>query len=88
MSYDSMGGMIAMEAAASDPSRFRSLILSATCAKFNLPSPRDRKQFNFKDQIRNVVTGTYSDEDWLYSYDERFPSYKTNHDRMIGDYYY
>jgi alpha-beta hydrolase superfamily lysophospholipase len=79
-----MGGMIAMEAAASDPSRFRSLILSATCSKYNPPSPKGRKQFSVKEQIQNFRKGSYSDEEWLHSHDERFPRYETNRDRMLG----
>jgi pimeloyl-ACP methyl ester carboxylesterase len=73
-----------MEAAASDPLRFRSLILSATCSKYILPGHLDTKKFSIREQIQKVVTGTYSDQEWLYSHDERFPSFKTNHDRMVG----
>jgi pimeloyl-ACP methyl ester carboxylesterase len=88
----SMGGMISQELAFLIPGRFKSLSLMVTCAKHSTkPEHRGRIERTYlrhilstpRDRLKAMQEINFSDTEWLAAFDERYPEFKHNGERML-----
>jgi pimeloyl-ACP methyl ester carboxylesterase len=91
----SLGGMIAQNLVLHSQTGFKSLTLLGTQCKFRLPSHNPWLPFKMfmppkdnDEKVRNGMNLLFADQDWLDSFDSRFPEFKSNRDRVYHDHLY